>query len=173
VSAPPAIRRAYAGDAAALAALAEGTFRATFAPHNSDTNMALHCARTYGAAIQGAEIADATRTTIVADDDAALVGYAQLRHGSRTACVAARRPAEIQRIYVDAPWHGRGVAQALMDAMLMHARERGADRVWLGVWEHNPRARRFYAKLGFEVAGAHAFVLGDEVQRDLVMARSP
>jgi ribosomal protein S18 acetylase RimI-like enzyme len=173
VSAPPAIRRAHAGDAAALAALAERTFRATFAPHNSDANMALHCARTYGAAIQGAEIADATRTTIVADDEAALVGYAQLRHGSRTACVAARRPAEIQRIYVDAPWHGRGVAQALMEAMLADARERGADRVWLGVWEHNPRARRFYAKLGFEVAGDHAFVLGDEVQRDLVMARAP
>jgi len=173
VSASPAIRRARADDAAALAALAERTFRATFAPHNSDANMERHCARTYGAAIQGAEIADAARTTIVADHGGALVGYAQLRHASRTACVAAQRPAEIQRIYVDAPWQGRGVAQALMDAMLAHARERGADRVWLGVWEHNPRARRFYAKLGFDLAGDHAFVLGDEVQRDLVLARAP
>jgi RimJ/RimL family protein N-acetyltransferase len=55
-----------------------------------------------------------------------------------------------------------------MEAMLMHARERGADRVWLGVWEHNPRARRFYAKCGFAPAGDHAFVLGDEVQRDVL-----
>jgi len=173
VSVAPAIRRAHAGDAAPLAALAERTFRATFAPHNTDANMALHCARTYGAAIQAAEIADPARATVVADDGGTLVGYAQLRHGSATACLVAERPAEIQRIYVDAAWQGRGLAQALMDAMLAQARERGADRVWLGVWEHNPRARRFYAKCGFALAGDHAFVLGDEVQRDLVMMRAP
>jgi ribosomal protein S18 acetylase RimI-like enzyme len=170
---PPGIRPAEARDAAPLAALAERTFRATFAPHNSEANMALHCARTYGAAIQAAEIADPARVTLVADDGGTLVGYAQLRLDHPAACIDAARPAEIQRIYVDAPWQGRGVAQALMDAMLAHARERGADRVWLGVWEHNPRARRFYAKCGFALAGDHAFVLGDEVQRDLVMARVP
>ena len=173
MSAAPGIRGAVPADASPLAALAERTFRATFAPHNTDANMALHCARTYGAAIQAAEIADANRTTVVADDRGTLVGYAQLRYGSATACVTAARPAEIQRIYVDAPWQGRGVAQALMDAMLASARERGADRVWLGVWEHNPRARRFYAKCGFALAGDHAFVLGSEVQRDLVMMRAP
>jgi len=169
----PMIRRAKTDDAAPLADLAERTFRTTFAPHNSDANMALHCARTYGAAIQGAEIADPTRVTVVADDDGMLVGYAQLRLGHPTASVVAARPAEIQRIYVDAPWHGRGIAQALMAAMLEHARIAGADRVWLGVWEHNPRARRFYEKSGFALAGDHAFVLGREVQRDLVMARVP
>jgi ribosomal protein S18 acetylase RimI-like enzyme len=169
----PSLRRAVARDAAALAALAERTFRATFADHNSDANMALHCARTYGEAIQAREIAEPRRVTVVADDGGALVGYAQLRLGSATPCVAAERPAEIQRIYVDAPWHGRGVAHALMEAMLAHAREAGADRVWLGVWEHNPRARRFYGKFGFAEAGDHAFRLGDEVQRDLVLARAP
>jgi len=97
----------------------------------------------------------------------------QLRLGHPTACIAAARPAEIQRIYVDAPWHGGGIAQALMAAMLEHARIAGADRVWLGVWERNPRARRFYEKSGFAIAGDHAFVLGREVQRDLVMARVP
>jgi GNAT superfamily N-acetyltransferase len=149
----PRIRRAEARDAAPLAGLAERTFRATFAPHNSDANMALHCARTYGASIQAAEIADPARVTVVADDGGTLVAYAQLRVGNTTACVEAARPAEIQRIYVDAPWQGLGIAQALMEAMLRHARGRGADRVWLGVWEHNPRARRFYAKCGFALAG--------------------
>jgi ribosomal protein S18 acetylase RimI-like enzyme len=171
--ASPRIRRAEARDAFPLAALAERTFRMTFAPHNSDADMALHCARTYGPAIQAAEIADPARVTIVADDGVSLVGYAQLRLDHSTACVAAARPAEIQRIYVDAPWQGRGIAQALMAAMLEHARTAGADRVWLGVWEHNPRARRFYEKSGFAIAGDHAFKLGNEVQRDLVMARVP
>jgi ribosomal protein S18 acetylase RimI-like enzyme len=173
MNALPQLRRAEARDAAPLAELAERTFRATFAAHNSEANMALHCARTYGAAIQAAEIADPGRVTVLADDGGTLIGYAQVRFDRPTACIDASRPAEIQRIYVDAPWQGRGVAQALMDTVLAHARKRGADRVWLGVWEHNPRARRFYAKCGFALAGEHAFVLGDEVQRDLVMARVP
>ena len=169
----PAIRHAEAHDAAALADLAERTFRMTFAPHNSDANMQAHCDRTYGTAFQAAEIADPARVTVVADDKGMLVGYAQLRLDRPTPCVVAARPAEIQRIYVDAPWHGRGIAQALMASMLEHARIAGADRVWLGVWEHNPRARRFYEKSGFALAGDHAFVLGHEVQRDVVMSRVP
>ena len=167
------IRPAGPEEASPLAALAERTFRTTFAPHNSDANLDLHCARTYGEAIQRAELADPGRATIVADDQGALVGYAQLRWGRAPACVVAARPAEIQRIYVDAPWHGRGIAQALMETILEHARIGRADRVWLGVWEHNPRARRFYEKSGFALAGDHAFVLGHEVQRDLVMVRVP
>jgi ribosomal protein S18 acetylase RimI-like enzyme len=145
----------------------------TFAPHNADANMALHCARTYGAAIQAAEIADPARVTMVVDDGGELCGYAMLRWGTAPACVVARRPAEVQRIYVDRPWHGRGVAQALMAAMLEHARNGGADRVWLGVWEQNLRARAFYRRAGFADVGDHAFRLGDEVQRDRVMVRDP
>lgn len=171
-AAAPSIRVATAGDATALAALAERTFRDTFASSNTVENMRLHCARNYGAAIQAAEIADPRRTTLVADVGGRLVGYGQLRWNA-TSCLGATRPAEIQRIYVDRPWHGAGIAHALMSRLLDAARAGGADRVWLGVWEHNLRARAFYRKSGFEDVGEHAFVLGDETQRDLVVARAP
>jgi ribosomal protein S18 acetylase RimI-like enzyme len=167
----PGVRRARRDDAAPLAALAERTFRDTFAPSNTDVNMRLHCARHYGATIQAAEIADPRRVTLIADADGALVGYAQLRTGATPRCVRAARPMEIQRIYVDRSWHGRGIAQALMDESLACAQAQGADRVWLGVWEHNPRARAFYRKAGFVDVGDHEFMLGDEVQCDLVMMR--
>lgn len=166
------IRAARANDAAELAALAERTFRDTFGPHNSGENLSLHCMRTFGATIQAAEIADPRRTTLVADAGGVLAGYGQLRWAA-TDCLVAVRPAEIQRIYVDRPWHGRGVAPALMERLLDAARSGGADRVWLGVWEHNARARAFYRKSGFAEIGDHAFVLGNDVQRDLVVARAP
>ena len=41
----------------------------------------------------------------------------------------------------------------------------------LGLWEHNPRAIAFYRKAGFAEVGEHAFPLGDDPQRDIVMAR--
>ena len=171
-AAAPTIRVATPGDAAALAELAERTFRDTFASSNTAENMRLHCARTYGAAIQAAEIANPARATLVADAGGRLAAYGQLRRNP-TPCLVAARPAEIQRIYVDRAWHGQGLAQAMMARLLETARAWGADRVWLGVWEHNLRARAFYLKSGFAEVGDHRFVLGDETQRDLVMARVP
>jgi len=165
------VRRANTADAAPLARLAERTFRAAFTDGNTRANMDAYCAKTYGPAVQGREIADPARRTIVCERQGELIGYGQLHLGRAPACVNAERPAQIQRIYVDAAFHGTGVAQALMSELLAIAASLDADCISLGVWEHNPRARAFYRKLGFETVGEHAFQFGDEVQTDLVLAR--
>jgi ribosomal protein S18 acetylase RimI-like enzyme len=86
--------------------------------------------------------------------------------------VVGRHPIEIQRIYVDAAWHGKGIAQALMASLIEAASARGADVAWLGVWERNPRAIAFYAKSGFSPLGSHVFVVGTDPQTDLILGRS-
>lgn len=164
----PLLRLAVPADAEALALLAEKTFRATFAEANTPENLELHCRKSYGPAIQSAEILDPACRTLVAEQDGQLLGYLQLRWRAPSIPGDFGRPAEIQRLYVDAPWHGRGLARRLMDEALRMAREGGADRVWLGVWEHNPRAIAFYAKCGFSPAGEHVFQLGEDPQRDLI-----
>jgi ribosomal protein S18 acetylase RimI-like enzyme len=85
--------------------------------------------------------------------------------------VTGPAPLELVRFYVDRPWHGSGVARAMMSACDDEARRRGARTLWLGVWEHNPRAIRFYEKCGFVDVGSHKFVLGDDEQTDRLMAR--
>jgi ribosomal protein S18 acetylase RimI-like enzyme len=40
------------------------------------------------------------------------------------------------------------------------------------VWEKNPRAIAFYEKKGFRKVGRQTFLLGKDVQHDLVMALS-
>jgi GNAT superfamily N-acetyltransferase len=75
------------------------------------------------------------------------------------------------RFYIDARWHGTGAARLLMHAVDDEARRRGARAVWLGVWERNPRAIRFYEKCGFRDVGTQRFLLGTDVQRDRVMLR--
>lgn len=164
------LRRAVPADAPSLAVLAERTFRDAFGARNSPDNMDRHCARAFGTEIQRREIGDPHLLTTVAEAHGALVGFSQLRLSNPHATVSARQPAELHRIYVAAEWQGRGVAQALMKAVLGIVAASGCDRLWLGVWEHNPRAIAFYRKLGFEVVGEHGFTLGDERQRDLIMA---
>jgi ribosomal protein S18 acetylase RimI-like enzyme len=41
--------------------------------------------------------------------------------------------------------------------------------MWLGVWEENPRAIRFYQKQGFVEFDQHIFQLGEDAQTDILM----
>ena len=171
-AAKPLTRAALVCDAPALAQLAETTFREAFAHENTATDMQAYCAAHFGAAIQRAELDDPNAATFVAEVDRRLIGYAQIRWSEAPACVRGERPAELRRLYVSAAWHGSGVAQDLMRCCLDDLVQRGFDVAWLGVWERNPRAIRFYQKFGFRVVGEQNFKLGNDLQRDLVLIRS-
>jgi ribosomal protein S18 acetylase RimI-like enzyme len=166
------IRRAVAPDAAALSALAEATFRATFGPHNAAADVEAHCARAFSEDTQSREIADADALTLLAEADGTPVGFAQLRWHSVPACVPGRRRGEIHRLYVLADHHGQGVAQDLMTASIEEMAARGSDTIWLGVGEENGRAIAFYRKFGFTPVGDHIFMFGSDPQRDIVMVRA-
>lgn len=163
------IRVATAADAAAVADLARRTFYDTFADSNNPDDMALHLAQSYGVDQQTRELNDPDITTLLVEQDGTAIAYAQLRADHIPPCVTGPSPVELWRFYVDRGWHGRGVAQALMDRVKDAARRRGAATLWLGVWTRNDRARAFYAKCGFTEAGEHIFLFGTDPQTDLIM----
>lgn len=165
-----ALRRAALGDAPSLSVLAERTFRDAFGARNSPENMDVHCAKYFSPDIQAREIGNKGIATTIALENGEFVGYSQTTLAKAHAHVAGERPAELNRIYVVAQQQGKGVAQALMKQAMADARAAGADVLWLGVWEHNPKAVAFYRKVGFEIVGSHPFMLGHERQRDLVMS---
>jgi ribosomal protein S18 acetylase RimI-like enzyme len=165
------IRRADRGDAKRLSAIAEATFRATFSALNTPEDIDLHCHNNYSEEIQASEIADPDTVTLIGEQDAKLVGYAQLRWRKAPSFVVAKAPGEIQRLYVVSNAHGKGVAHDLMNACIDEMTRRRSDVAWLGVWEQNPRAIAFYRKFGFVEVGEHVFLLGRDRQRDIVMAR--
>ncbi len=166
------IRRATASDADRLADLATRTFRDTFERDNRPEAVAEHLLRSYGPYQQLAEIMSSTITTLLAVRDEP-IAFAQLRRGATPVCVTSTRPLELWRFYVDRPWHGTGVAGTLMRAVLDEAESGGADALWLGVWERNPRAIAFYRKFDFADVGSHEFLFGAELQTDRVMVREP
>jgi GNAT superfamily N-acetyltransferase len=167
------IRPARVSDAVELSGLAERTFRDTFSALNTAENMDLHCASSFSPVIQATEIADQEMLTVVAEQDGSLVAFAQLHLRPETpACVSGSPAVELRRIYVDRGLHGTGLARDLMAYVLRAAAGHGADVIWLGVWERNPRAIRFYERHGFSTVGDHVFVVGTDPQRDLVLMRS-
>lgn len=165
-------RRAGPEDAAALSEFARRAFVETYAADNTPEDMEKYVGGAFGEARQAAELADAAIATVVGEAAGRMAAYAQLRRGPAPACVQGPEPIEVMRFYVDQPFHGRGVAQRLMQAALRTGWELGARTIWLGVWQQNPRAIGFYRKLGFEVVGTAQFLLGDDLQDDFVMARA-
>jgi tRNA-Thr(GGU) m(6)t(6)A37 methyltransferase TsaA len=165
------VRRAEAEDAVLLAELGERTFREAFGAANTQEDMASYLARSFGPQIQARELAEEDSAFLIAEVAGAAVGYARLTSGPAPPCVPGIRAAEIVRFYVDAPWIDTDVSGVLMAACLAEARTRRSDVVWLDVWEDDLQAIAFYFKWGFAVVGEQEFVLGDDVQRDLLMTR--
>jgi ribosomal protein S18 acetylase RimI-like enzyme len=161
------IRNATIDDAAALAEIAERTFRDTFAKDNTPEDLEAYVASAYGESLQHRELDDPETLVLLGEsEDGTLVAYTQMRR--------VRSPhgeVEIARFYVDRTYHGQGLAQQLMNAAVDAARGLGATTLWLGVWERNLRAIAFYVKCGFRDVGSQPFLVGSDLQTDRVMAR--
>ncbi|MBL0937623.1 MAG: GNAT family N-acetyltransferase [Gemmatimonadaceae bacterium] len=166
------IRRAMPDDAELLTPFARRVFLDTFLADNDPGAIDAYVGEAFTPEKQRAEIAFERGVCLLAFVENTLAAWALLRETKPVppnCSVAAERPMQLDRFYVDHAWHGRGVAIALMNAAKNHTTAVNADALWLTTWERNARAIRFYEREGFVLVGETTFVLGDEVQRDVVM----
>ncbi|MBK9153936.1 MAG: GNAT family N-acetyltransferase [Chloracidobacterium sp.] len=167
------IRQAGSADAKLLTDLAYTTFWDAFAHHpkNAPDDLAHYMRQAFSIEQITTELTDEKSVFLIAEIGEKAAGYAKLITGSIEEGITAERPIELNRLYSHQEYLGQGVGQALMDACFERARREGHDVMWLGVWEYNPRAQRFYEKNGFSIVGKHTFVLGTDPQTDLLMQR--
>ena len=167
------IRQAVAGDAKPLTDLAYTTFWDAFAAHpkNAPDDLNHYMRQAFNVEQITAELADEKSIFLLAEIEGELAGYSKLVVDTIEPGIAAERPVELSRLYSQQKFLGTGVGQTLMEACIERARNDGRDVIWLGVWEFNPRAQRFYEKNGFRIVGKHVFQLGSDPQTDLLMQR--
>ncbi|MGH9970195.1 MAG: GNAT family N-acetyltransferase [Pyrinomonadaceae bacterium] len=168
----PRIRKAATADALLLAELGTRTFSDAFAADNTPEDMAAYLEASFSPHQIASELADPVSTFLIAEIDGIAVGYAMLHDGESPKEVGDENNIELVRFYVSGEWHGRGVAARLMQACLDEARRKLYRTLWLGVWEHNGRARAFYRKWKFQDVGEHIFRLGRDLQNDVLMSRT-
>jgi GNAT superfamily N-acetyltransferase len=162
-----AYRSARPEDAAAIDALFRQSFADAFAHLYDPADLAAFFA---GFALEGwrREIDDPDIAFRLAEDEGRLAGYAKL--GALSLPVETDRPAaELRQLYLLEGWHGRGIAQALMDWVLDEARGRGAEDLFLSVFIDNHRAKAFYARYAFEAVGRYDFMVGKQADHDIIM----
>ncbi|UYZ62844.1 GNAT family N-acetyltransferase [Hymenobacter weizhouensis] len=160
--------------AAQLAELGRRTFHDTFAAHNRPEDMAAYLEATFSPEKQLAELHDPNIVFLLAQLNQEVVGYAKLRLHSTLGLTEEKPPEdrlEIERLYVLEDWIGTGLGAALMRRAIEEARQRGSRAVVLGVWEKNERALEFYHRFGFKKSAQHEFMLGTDVQTDIVLRK--
>ncbi len=171
--APPyVIRPARISEAARLTAFETRCFTEAFGADNTPGDVAAHIASHFTAEAQEREILSESMRTLVVEAEGEFIAYSLIRSVPPPAAIIGPAPIELERIYVASLWHGRGVAQSLMEATLEAARSLGGSTVWLSVWERNPRAVAFYKKMGFIEVGRGYFWVGSDRQNDILVARS-
>lgn len=165
------IRTASIKDASLLAQLGAKTFYDTFMSSNTDEDMKLYLEKNFSREQLARELNDDKSIFILAEDGDEAVGYARMRRQEQPEGLNESNQIEIERIYSRKEYLGKSVGKTLMEACLNIAKSAGHKVVWLGVWEHNPRAISFYEKWGFQKFGTHAFLLGTDLQTDILMKK--
>lgn len=170
--ASPRVRALGVSDAERYSAFAERLFRETYEPDYDPADIEAYISHSFNPAQQKAELTEpGGRVLVIEDDQNGLLGFAHLRQTPPPSALNGRFALEISRFYVDRPWHGHGIARVLMSACIAEARSRGADALWLLVYQSNARAVAFYEKSGFRPTGTQPFKLGSRVDQDWIMVR--
>ena len=145
------------------------TFSETFSPGNSEEDMETYLNEGFSIEKLSAEIAATNSKFYFAILDDTIIGYVKVNLGTSQTESKAENTLEIERIYVLKEFHGKTVGQQLYEKAMEIAKETSVTYVWLGVWEKNSKAIRFYEKNGFKAFDTHIFRLGNDKQTDILM----
>ena len=163
-------RDATPPDGPELDSMARTVWLETFGHSGPAEDIAAYLAKAYGA--NGdliRHLSDPDHRFRLALRNGTIVGYAKLSRPWLPKGHFGPKAIQLSQLYTVADVRGSGVARTLMDWAIDTARAGGADELLLTVWEHNPRAMRFYEKIGFTHIGDYDFPMGRQMDRDLIM----
>lgn len=152
-----------------LVKISRQTFAETFAEQNSKENLEQYLSNNLTLKSLSEETQNIDSEFYFALVEEKIAGYLKLNVKTAQTELKEEEGLEIERIYVLSEFLGAGVGKVLFEKSLEIAENYDKNYVWLGVWENNPRAIKFYEKNGFKIFGEHPFLFGDEIQKDLLM----
>ena len=162
------IRRATLNDASLLSHLSTITFLDTFRGTCTDEEIEQFVKHCFSTGEIYKELQDENDFYFIAYFNGIAAGYIRMKEGeSEVTEIKKYRSIELKRVYVLKEYHSKKIGAALMKFALEFADKKKYEAVFLGVWEHNEKARAFYKKWGFTDTGStHNFPIGNTPQTD-------
>ena len=154
-----------------LRSLLTKTFSDTFAHLNTPENMELYLNQAFAREQILEELENQNSAFYLIYQDGSPAGCLKVNEAAAQTEIGDPHSLEIERIYVAKEFQGTGIGGRLMDEAVRLASEQKKEYIWLGVWEKNERAIRFYERKGFYRTGSHTFTVGNDEQTDYIMRK--
>jgi ribosomal protein S18 acetylase RimI-like enzyme len=101
--------------------------------------------------------------------DEQLVGYFKLNENEAQTDIKTNEAIELERIYVRQEFQGQRIGKLMLIEAKRLAVEKDKKYIWLGVWENNYDAIRFYQKHEFTKFATHPYFVGTDEQTDWLL----
>jgi ribosomal protein S18 acetylase RimI-like enzyme len=165
------IRKVTLSEAAILLNLSRQTFFDAFAERNNAADMNFYAAKAFTLTKIESELNEPLSRFYFAVVDDETVGYLKINTGAAQNELNEDGGLEVERIYILAKHQGKQFGGILLNFAIQLAKSEDHGSIWLGVWENNYNAIRFYERCGFVKFGSHQFMLGNDEQTDNLMKK--
>lgn len=164
------LHRCTANDLPTLTKISRETFVTAFEKDNNPDDFAVYVAQAFSSKTLKEQLEDPdTLFYFVYDEHDVLVGYVKINQNEAQTELKEPTSVELERIYVLQQYQGKNIGSELLRKVIELAQTWKKRALWLGVWEHNPRAIRFYQRHGFVKFGEHPYFIGNDEQTDWLM----
>ncbi len=162
-------KRVQQNELHALHKIVVETFESSFAHLNDPNNFEAYVTEKLSDVQLGKELSNPSSLFFFLVLDGKVSGYLKLNHLTAQTEQYIPNALEVERIYLLPHCQGMGIGKLMIDKAIEVAREERYTCIWLGVWQKNEGAIRFYKREGFEIFGEHIFMMGSDAQTDLMM----
>lgn len=165
------VRQCAIEDLHTLREISYHTFREAFAEMNTPESMKAYLEVAFNTEKLRAELANSSSLFYFVYCNEVLAGYLKLNEEMAQTDICDPLSIEIERIYIVKEFRGKGLGGFLLNKSAEIASSRKKTYLWLGVWENNENALRFYKRNGFYEMGKHSFFMGEEEQTDFILRK--
>ncbi len=162
-------RRCTASDLNELIQISRDTFKAAFEKENNPDDFATYFSFAFSEEKIRSELEHKACHFYFVYDQNTLVAYFKLNEKEAQTDVKDEQSVEVERIYVLEAHQGKNIGSWILEQIQYLGKKMGKNYIWLGVWEHNRAAIRFYQRYGYEKFGTHPYYIGKDKQTDWLL----
>ncbi|OOM81071.1 protease synthase and sporulation negative regulatory protein PAI 1 [Clostridium puniceum] len=149
--------------------ISEKTFYETFSNENTKEDMENYLEENFCYEQLESEIKNNASRFYIVENNEKVVAYMKLNFDKAQTETRHDNTLEVQRIYILQEYKSKHIGKRLIQKAIEIGRNNNLNYIWLGVWENNINAIKFYKKQGFEKFDTHIFKLGEDEQTDNLM----
>ncbi|KRL91056.1 GNAT family N-acetyltransferase [Lactobacillus kalixensis] len=165
------IKNVTIDDLKKLQEISRETFKKTFDPFTKPDDMAEFLEESYATQKLTQEISNPDSRFFFLMVDGEVAGYLKINVGHAQTEQLRDNALEIERIYLREKFQHQGLGSVLFNYAEKIATAEKKDYLWLGVYEKNIVAQKFYAKKGLTRVSQHVYPVGDDPQIDYLLVK--